>query len=202
MKVTNPPYTTQEMLSNLEAYTMYPWGDKLTEASNEAYLRLFRSDKRGLVYAYQEASGTLPYLYVHSMYYGTNVQEMLDDDFIGEDSFYRAKDDAILREKFQKVGDVVYVSSISADKSVQIPDELKPRLKVMPNIIASLFVDTNAQTVVMYTHRKTAVHQAVLALPREMYAVEISPYEVIPKAGDFNENRDIDYLELILIQKQ
>jgi hypothetical protein len=202
MKVTNPPYSTQEMLSNLEAYAMYPWGERLTKEGDEAYLRLFRSDKRGLVYAYQEAPNAQPYLYVHCMHYGTSIEELLEDDFTGEDSFYRVKDSAMLREKFQNAGDIIYISNITADKSVKLPDKLKPRLKVMPDIIASIFADTQAQTAVLYTHRKTAVHQAILALPEQTYVVEITPYEVVPKNGDFNANRDVDCLEVILIRKR
>lgn len=181
---------------------MYPWGEQLTKEYDEKFLRSFRFDKRGLVYAYQETLDSQPYLYVHTMHYGHSIEELLEDDFTGENSFYRAKDSAVLRNKFHEAGDIAYISNITADKSVKIPVELKPRLKVMPDIIVSIFADTGAQTIVLYTHRATAVHTAVLALSEEVYAVDVMPYEIIPKDGDSNKNGDIDYLEVILIRKR
>lgn len=202
MKVTNPPYTNQELVSNIEAYSMYPWGEQLTKEGDEKYLRSFRSDKRGLVYTYQETNDSQPYLYVHVMHYGHDVKELLEEDFIGQDSFYQAKDVTALTERFLGAGDIAYISNITADKSVEISAELKPRLKEMPNIISAVFTDTGAETIVMYTHRATAVHEATLALSEVMYDVEIMPYEINHKSGSFNKNRDIDYLELILIRKK
>ena len=202
MKVTNPPYSTQELLSNIEAYSMYPWGELLTKEGDEKYLRSFRSDTRGLVYAYQESKESQPYLYVHVKHYGRSIKELLEDDFTGQDSFYQAKDGAVLIEKFVEAGDIAYISNITADKSVSIPAGLKPRLKVMDDIISSVFTDTGAETIVMYTHRATAVHKATLALPGEDYVVELVPYEIISKRGNFNKNRSVDYLELILIRER
>jgi hypothetical protein len=202
MKVTNPPYTDQELFSNIEAYSMRPWGERLAEKEVEEYLKSFRSDKRGLVYTYRETVDAPTYLYVHTMHYGRDVEELMEDDFTGEHSFYQAVNGAAISDKFHNAGDIAYISNITADKSVDIPDEFKPRLKVMPDIIASVFTDTGAQTIVMYTHRTTAVYRTALELPKQDYDVEVFSYEIVPKEGGFNENRDIDHLEVILVRKR
>ena len=194
---------THAAQSMVAAYRASPWGEELELDACQQFMSAFYESKDGLgIYDYRVSQHELPYLYVGIEHYGDNIEKFIDDEFSKDTAFFHAVSDTGIRTALSGVRNMVYLANIHADKTVLIPDDFKPRLKVLPELIEKLFVEKNADAITLYTHRETGVFRAVSSLDKTLYDVTIVEYDVDKMQAVMNEHSQIDYLEFVLIRRR
>ena len=194
--------TEHEVRSNVDAYALAPWGENLDYDETRKYLEHIHEHEGGFVKTYRQNPNELPYLYVHGFNYKNDIDALIGDEFSGSGAYYTAQDPSIIASALAECGNVSYISSIHAAKDVQIPDEMKPRLQVFPELIESIFAENQSDSIVFYTHRDTAVFKAVSSLDANSFKVKIVSYEMGAKlSAKYNNNHTIDRLELVVIKR-
>ena len=194
--------STREILSNIQAYRSAPWGEESNIQDASEFLGLFREHPGGFVRQYRDAPENEPYLYIHGIDYRDDIEGLIQNEFTGENAYYHTNEYEKIARAMTGKEHLTYIGNIHADKSVEIADEFKPRLKILPELILELLGVNQSDAVVLYTHRNTGVYRAIQNLQLPDMKARITPYSVDETSGvGFNRHHAVDALELITIQK-
>lgn len=192
----------REVTSNIEAYSHAPWGEELGFEETSEFLHSFRESPGGFVRLYRESPETEPYLYVHGINYGADNKSLIENEFTGGNAYYRTDDIEKITQALTGLGLLTYIANIHADKSVVIPDKLKPRLKILPSLLNEIFLSNGSDSIVLFTHEDTSVHRSVMLL--DMADVEINrvPYGVAESPDvSFNSGHSVEELVLFILKR-
>jgi hypothetical protein len=140
-------------------------------------------------------------MYIHGTDYKHNIHQLIDQELAGDHAYWRATNREQIEGALDNAGNVFYISNIHADKSVHLSAENKPRLKLLPGLVGEIFKKYDTTSVVLYTHRSTAVFDAVCALDSQLYHVRKIDYYAQSPESKHNSNCSIDYLTLLIITK-
>ncbi len=194
--------TDREVKSCAEAYSAAPWGEVQDLESVKKYLSKIRNNPKGFVIDFKNTPGDLPYLYIYGIDYDSDIQGLIDEEFTGENAFWRTNDKD--RDKIQGflggLENAFYISNIHADKSAPVGPEKKPRLKVLDNVLIDLFNKYGPEAIVLMTHYKTGVSKALRNIERTKFTLESVDYEATCDTK-FNDNHQIDYLTAYIIRR-
>ena len=192
--------TEREVSSYIEAYRDAPWGENMTRPSSIEFLESFYEDPDAEVKVYREDPDKPPYLYIHIYDYGKNINNFLDAEF-GPGAFYVAKNIEPIEQFISEYDSLTYIADLHADKSVPLPDSLKPRLKVLPGLLEELDNKYNNSALALYTHRMSGTFRAVERLNASKFEVKKLSYEIDPVTHHpQNSNSSLDKLELVIIR--
>ena len=192
----------QEVKSCAEAYSAAPWGEVQDLESVKKYLSKIRNNPNCFVIDLKDTSDDLPYLYIHGINYGKDIQGLIDEEFTGEHALWRTndKDRYKIQDFLGSLDSAVYISNIHADKSAPVDSDKKPRLKVLDDVLADLFDRYNSDAIVLMTHYKTGVSKALKNIDRNKFTLESIDYEATCDTR-FNDNHQIDYLTAYIIRR-
>lgn len=193
--------TRREIHSNIEAYSLAPWGEDQSYSDTEIYFSKLHSHPDSFFMEFRDSPDNPPYLYVHGLNYKSNAEAMIENEFVGKHAYWRALDGSAIVNALQDYKHVSYINNIHADKSVKISSDKKPRLKVLPEILQSLFSQNGSDTIVLFTHRTTGLYRAVNELDKKLYNVQSIKYKAECVMTKFNSHHKIDHLSLLVITK-
>jgi hypothetical protein len=195
-------FTEAELESYLEAYSHAPWGELLDKEDTRVFLSDFYTDQNSSIVQYRSAPDASPYLYVHFRQYDAATEKLLADEF-GPEALYPAADLSRIRQALIDYRKITYLADVHADKSVPIPDSLKPRLDtILPALLKKSFAVTKSDAIVCYTHRASGTFRAIHSLDPAHFSVHITPYSIIFNPATHTSESTIDHLELVVILNQ
>jgi hypothetical protein len=190
----------QEVKSCAEAYAAAPWGEVQDLGSVREYLNKIRNNPNGFVMEFKNSPSDLPYLYVHGINYGNDVQGLIEKDFIGERAYWRTREKAKMQKFLGDLKSATYISNIHADKTAPVNHDKKPRLKVLENVLTDLFNKYGSDAVVLFTHHSTGVNKALGKLDKTKFTLESVDYQATCDT-EFNDNFQIDHLTAYIIRR-